>query len=156
MSSARSPSGAWGAWAAPPGRRSGWLPFLVAALGLLPRLAMALNALLLGEAEAAGPGIDVERVKRRIVLCIALAVGASVALTGVIGFIGLVVPHLLRLLAGADHRYVLPGAALLGADLGARTLIAPAELPIGILTSLCGGPFFLWLLWRERRVRGWL
>ncbi len=138
------------------------LPFLVAALGLLPRFARALNALLLGEAEAAGLGIDVERVKRRIVLCIALAVGASVALTGVIGFIGLVVPHLLRLLLGADHRHLLPGTALLGAgllvgaDLGARTLIAPAELPIGILTSLVGGPFFIWLLVRERRVRGWL
>lgn len=138
------------------------LPFLVAALGLLPRFARALNALLLGEAEAAALGIDVERVKRRIVLCVALAVGASVALTGVIGFIGLVVPHVLRLLLGADHRYLLPGTAVLGAallvgaDLGARTLIAPAELPIGILTSLVGGPFFIWLLVRERRVRGWL
>ncbi|MGH8535500.1 MAG: FecCD family ABC transporter permease [Gammaproteobacteria bacterium] len=138
------------------------LPFLGLALGLLPRLATALNALLLGETEAAGLGIDVERVKCRIVLCVALAVGASVALTGVIGFVGLVVPHLLRLMLGADHRYLLPGTALLGAallvgaDLGARTLIAPAELPIGILTSLVGGPFFIWLLWRERRVRGWL
>ncbi|MGH8479952.1 MAG: FecCD family ABC transporter permease [Gammaproteobacteria bacterium] len=138
------------------------LPFLGLALGLLPRLARALNALLLGEAEAAGLGVDVERVKRSIVLCIALAVGASVALTGVIGFVGLVVPHLLRLMLGADHRHLLPGAALLGAallvgaDLGARTLIAPAELPIGILTSLVGGPFFIWLLVRERRVRGWL
>lgn len=138
------------------------LPFLALAVGLLPRFARALNALLLGEAEAAGLGIDVERVKRRIVLCVALAVGASVALTGVIGFIGLVVPHLLRLMLGADHRYLLPGTAVLGAallvgaDLGARTLIAPADLPIGILTSLVGGPFFIWLLVRERRVRGWL
>jgi len=138
------------------------LPFLALALGPLPRLATALNALLLGETEAAGLGIDVERVKRRIVLCVALAVGASVALTGVIGFVGLVVPHVLRLMLGADHRYLLPGAALLGAallvgaDLCARTLIAPAELPIGILTSLVGGPFFIWLLVRERRVRGWL
>ncbi len=138
------------------------LPFLALALGPLPRLATALNALLLGETEAAGLGIDVERVKRRIVLCVALAVGASVALTGVIGFVGLVVPHLLRLMLGADHRYLLLGTALLGAallvgaDLGARTLIAPAELPIGILTSLVGGPFFIWLLIRERRMRGWL
>lgn len=138
------------------------LPFLALALGPLPRLATALNALLLGETEAAGLGIDVERVKRRIVVCVALAVGASVALTGVIGFVGLVVPHLLRLMLGADHRHLLPGAALLGAallvgaDLGARTLIAPAELPIGILTSLVGGPFFIWLLVRERRLRGWL
>lgn len=138
------------------------LPFLALALGPLPRLATALNALLLGETEAAGLGIDVERVKRRIVLCVALAVGASVALTGVIGFVGLVVPHVLRLMLCADHRYLLPGAALLGAallvgaDLCARTLVAPAELPIGILTSLVGGPFFIWLLVRERRVRGWL
>lgn len=132
------------------------LPLIVGPLALLPWLARPLNALLLGETEARHLGFDGEAVKRRIVLLTALAVGASVALTGVIGFVGLVVPHLIRLCLGADHRVLLPASALLGgallllADLGARTLVLPAELPIGVLTSLIGGPFFLWLLMRRR------
>jgi iron complex transport system permease protein len=124
----------------------------------LPLLARTLNALLLGEAEAGHLGIAVQRMQRIIVALAALAVGAAVAVSGLIGFVGLVVPHLLRLALGPDHRFLLPGAALLGgsllllADLLARTLVTPAELPIGILTALLGGPFFLALLLHRRGV----
>jgi len=122
----------------------------------LPRRAKALNALLLGESEARHLGFDVERVKRELVVCTALGVGAAVAAAGLIGFIGLVVPHLMRLLVGPDHRLLLPASALAGgsllllADVAARLVIAPAELPIGIVTALLGAPFFLYLLLRER------
>jgi len=98
----------------------------------------------------------VERIKRELVVCTALGVGAAVAATGLIGFIGLVVPHLMRLLVGPDHRLLLPASALAGgsllllADVAARLVIAPAELPIGIVTALLGAPFFLYLLLRER------
>lgn len=131
-------------------------PLLLGALVALPLLARHLNALLLGEREALHLGFHVERTKRLIVGLAALATGASVALTGVIGFIGLVVPHLVRLMIGPDHRTLLPAVILLGAslmlvaDLVARTVVLPAELPIGILTSCVGGPFFLWLLVRRR------
>lgn len=130
-------------------------PLLVpAALAL--RLGRPLNALLLGEAEAGHLGVPVERLKRAAILCAALPVGAAVAASGIIGFIGLVVPHLVRLAGGPDHRLVLPGSALLGAlllviaDLCARTVVAPAELPVGVVTALLGAPFLLWLLHRER------
>lgn len=122
----------------------------------LPRRAKALNALLLGESEARHLGFDVERVKRELVICTALGVGAAVAAAGLIGFVGLVVPHLMRLLVGPDHRLLLPASALAGvsllllADVAARLVIAPAELPIGIVTALLGAPFFLYLLLRER------
>lgn len=131
-------------------------PLILTALVALPRLARPLNAILLGEAEATHLGVDVERVKRQTILFVALAVGAAVSVSGVIGFVGLVVPHLLRLIVGPDHRILLPGSALLGAslllasDLIARTIAAPAELPIGIVTAGIGAPFFLWLLWRQR------
>jgi iron complex transport system permease protein len=122
----------------------------------LPRRAQALNALLLGESEARHLGFAVERLKRELVLCTALGVGAAVAAAGMIGFIGLVVPHLIRLLVGPDHRVLLPASALAGAsllllaDLVARLLLAPAELPIGIVTALIGAPFFLYLLLKQR------
>lgn len=122
----------------------------------LPRRAKALNAMLLGESEARHLGFDVERLKRELVLCTALGVGAAVAAAGLIGFIGLVVPHLVRLVAGPDHRVLLPASALAGAslmllaDLAARLVLAPAELPIGIVTALIGAPFFLYLLVRGR------
>ncbi len=131
-------------------------PFLLLTVLLLPFLADALNALLLGEAEAGHLGFPVERIKTAIVALVALGVGTAVALTGVIGFIGLVVPHLLRLALGPDHRWLLPGSALLGAllllcsDYLARTLAAPAEVPIGIITGVLGSPFFLWLLFRQK------
>ncbi|MEO1190558.1 MAG: iron chelate uptake ABC transporter family permease subunit [Pseudomonadota bacterium] len=119
-------------------------------------LARPLNALLLGEQEAYHLGVEVESMKRRLVFLVALATGAAVAVSGVIGFVGLVVPHLVRLLLGGDHRLLLPASAVAGAsllllaDLAARHVVLPAELPIGILTSLLGGPFFLWLLLRRR------
>jgi len=123
-------------------------------LGLLA-LAHPLNALVLGEAEAFHLGIRVERVKQLAVALAAVAVSTGVAFTGLIGFVGLVVPHLVRLaLGGSDHRLVLPIAASLGgallvtADLAARSLAAPAEVPIGIVTALLGAPFFLWMLRR--------
>lgn len=134
-------------------------PLLLVTLAValwLPRRAQALNALLLGEAEARHLGIEVERLKRELVLCTALGVGAAVAAAGLIGFIGLVVPHLMRLLVGPDHRRLLPAAALGGAtllllaDLCARLLLMPAELPIGVITALLGAPFFLLLLVRGR------
>ncbi|MDR3418977.1 MAG: iron ABC transporter permease [Nevskia sp.] len=138
--------------------RAGWpeiavtAPPVLAAALLIPLHARELNALLLGEAEAAHLGVDVERLKRRLVLLVLVAVGGAVALTGVIAFVGLIVPQLIRLWAGPDHRLLLPASALLGgallttADTAARTLAPPLELPIGILTALLGGPFFIALL----------
>ncbi|GGX45896.1 FecCD family ABC transporter permease [Saccharospirillum salsuginis] len=129
---------------------------LIGLAALSMRLYRPLNALLLGESEARHLGFDVPRLKRRIVYLSAAGVGAAVAFTGVIGFIGLVVPHIVRMLVGPDHRRVLPlslgfGALLtLWADWIARTLISPAELPVGIVTSLLGGPFFIYLIHRQR------
>ncbi|WP_073561413.1 iron ABC transporter permease [Archangium sp. Cb G35] len=120
-------------------------------------LANPLNALLLGEANAGHLGISVERTKWMLVAFVALGVGASVAVSGMIGFLGLVVPHLVRLWLGPNHRVLLPLSALLGAsllclaDLTARTVVIPSELPIGIVTALAGAPFFLYLLLRQRR-----
>ncbi|MDZ3995378.1 Hemin transport system permease protein HmuU [Pseudomonas sp. Teo4] len=135
-----------------------WPLLLVAAAVALwlPRRAQALNALLLGESEARHLGIEVERLKRELVICTALGVGAAVAAAGLIGFVGLVVPHLVRQLAGPDHRVLLPASLLAGAalllfaDLVARLALAPAELPIGIVTAFIGAPFFLFLLVRGR------
>jgi iron complex transport system permease protein len=115
-------------------------------------LARPLNAIALGEAQAALLGVPVERVKCFAILVTALAVGAVTATTGIIGFVGLVAPHCVRLVAGPDHRVVLPGSALLGAalvlaaDSVARTAVQPAELPLGVLTAFVGVPFFLLLL----------
>jgi iron complex transport system permease protein len=119
-------------------------------------LAPQLNAMVLGETEARHLGVDTQRVKNLVLFLALLAVGASVAFCGMIGFIGLVAPHCIRLLCGPDHRTLIPASALLGAvltvaaDLVARTVVAPAELPIGILTALLGVPFFLILLRRQR------
>ncbi len=121
----------------------------------MPLLARGLNGLMLGEAEAYHLGISVQRIKALAILLVALAVGASVAAAGLIGFVGIVVPHLIRLAIGPDHRLLLPlsalgGAILLvGADIVARLVVAPAELPIGIVTAAIGAPFFLWLLLRR-------
>ena len=131
-------------------------PLIVLALLTAPFLARALNALALGEAAAAHIGIPVQRMKNTAILMVAAAVGAAVAVSGGIGFVGIVVPHLLRLLVGPDHRYLLLNSALLGAalllvaDVISRTVIAPAELPIGIVTATLGGPFFFWILLRQR------
>ncbi|MEK6805522.1 MAG: iron ABC transporter permease [Pseudomonadota bacterium] len=146
--------------------KAGWneiliaTPLLLLPLILLPRRAQALNALLLGEAEAGHLGVNVEKLKRELIFLIVLAVAASVALAGIIGFVGLVVPHLIRLWVGPDHRLLLPASALLGAllltlaDIGSRLLLAPTELPIGILTALVGGPFFIGLLLRNKTNAG--
>jgi len=128
------------------------IPFAVVALILLPRLVRGLNGLLLGEAEAFHLGIDVRRMKYMIVFATAALVGAAVAVAGIIGFVGIVVPHVVRLIAGPDHKVVLPASALLGgtlaisADIVARTVVAPAELPVGIVMALIGAPFFLHLI----------
>ncbi|GAB5450378.1 MAG: iron ABC transporter permease [Halioglobus sp.] len=125
-------------------------------LVLLRRDAAALNAFLLGESEAWHLGVPVERVKKRLILLTAMAVGTSVAVAGTIAFVGLIIPHIVRMLIGPDHRYLIPAAALagavllIGADSVARVIVAPAELPTGILTALLGAPFFFSLLARRR------
>lgn len=119
------------------------------------RMANALNVLQLGDEEAHYLGVDVAVVQRILLLCSALLVAAAVAVSGVIGFVGLVVPHLMRMWLGADHRAAIPGSVLAGAslllvaDTAARTLVAPAEMPVGLLTSLLGAPWFLWLIFRR-------
>ena len=136
-------------------------PIILAALVAMPFLASGLNAMTLGEATAHHLGVPVQRLKIIAILAVAGSTGASVAASGGIGFVGIVVPHLLRLSLGADHRFLLPGSALLGAtfllaaDAIARTIVAPAELPIGIVTATIGGPFFLWLLLRRGNRLGW-
>lgn len=133
-------------------------PVIVLALIVTPFLARGLNALALGEAAASHLGVPVQRLKAIAIVSVAAATGASVAVSGGIGFVGIVVPHLLRLLIGPDNRYLLPASALLGAsmlllaDAVSRTIVAPAELPIGIITATVGGPFFLWILLRKRGV----
>jgi iron complex transport system permease protein len=129
---------------------------ILAAIILLPYFAKALNALLMGERVSQHLGFNVTFAKRGIIVLTALSVGAAVAVSGVIGFVGLVAPHLVRLLLGPDHRWVLPGSALMGAilvvlsDSLARMIVAPAELPIGLVMAAIGGPFFLWLLLNRR------
>jgi len=128
------------------------LPFILFAFGVFAMLPRTLNLLTMGEDVAAARGVEVIRAQRWAFLSASLATGAAVSLGGPVGFIGIVVPHLVRLLVGSDHRIVLPAAALFGAaflvlcDLGARTIMAPLELPVGIVTAMIGGPFFLWLL----------
>lgn len=125
---------------------------ILPALLVAQRLGTDLNKLAFGEAAARHMGVSVQRLKRAAILCVAAATGASVAAAGSIGFVGIVVPHLLRLMSGPDHRPLLLNAALLGAalllgaDLLARMIAPPAELPIGIVTALVGAPFFLWVL----------
>ncbi len=133
-------------------------PIIVVALAATPFLAKGLNAMALGEATAAHLGVPVQRLKYVAIVAVSAAIGSSVAVSGGIGFIGIVVPHLLRLAIGPDNRYLLPASALLGAcllllaDAVSRTIVAPAELPIGIVTAAVGGPFFLWILLRKRGV----
>ncbi|MEL7324123.1 MAG: iron ABC transporter permease [Pseudomonadota bacterium] len=118
--------------------------------------AMSLNALLLGESEAKHLGVPVQRLKRQLILLSAVGVGITVSISGAIGFIGLVIPHLGRMLAGPDHRTLLPISALMGAllltaaDMFARVVVAPAELPVGIVTALIGAPFFIYLLFQQK------
>ena len=126
---------------------------------LLPRYSQGLNALLLGESEARHLGVNVESLKRRLIVLVAACVGISVALGGTITFVGLVVPHIVRLLIGPNHRYLIPASALLGAillvvaDMCARLLLAPTELPVGLVTAIIGVPFFISLL-KRRHIYG--
>ncbi|EOB3676486.1 FecCD family ABC transporter permease [Vibrio vulnificus] len=129
---------------------------LLALYGYFARKAMALNALLLGESEARHLGIEVQRLKRGLIALSAIGVGVTVSICGAIGFIGLVIPHLGRMLAGPDHRKLIPLSALLGAllltfaDMVARIAVAPAELPVGIVTAAIGAPFFIYLLFQQK------
>jgi iron complex transport system permease protein len=132
-------------------------PLLLASSVSLLFYSRSLNAMALGEAEAFHMGVDVERTKRAIIFFSALGVGVSVSLSGMIGFVGLVVPHLVRVLFQPDHRLVLPASVLGGAlllllsDIIARTVVIPAELPIGVVTALIGAPFFIMLLLNAKR-----
>ncbi|MGY4675341.1 FecCD family ABC transporter permease [Ursidibacter arcticus] len=139
-----------------------WEPVIIASCVILLTacyaltLANKLNLLQLGDEEAHYLGVNVIRLKKQLILLGALLVGSAVAVSGAIGFIGLVIPHLVRFKFGADHRWVLPASALCGAilllvaDTLARTMVSPAELPVGMLTSFIGAPYFLWLVIRYR------
>lgn len=143
-----------------------WSTLLAVASLMIPtvlviwRLAGPLNLLQLGDEEAHYLGVEVAAVQRILLLCSALLVAAAVAISGVIGFVGLVVPHLVRMWLGADHRATLPGSVLAGAllllvaDTLARNVVAPAEMPVGLLTSLLGAPWFLWLIFRRGGAHG--
>jgi iron complex transport system permease protein len=130
--------------------------YLVAGMAILLRKAHALNLLTLGEEAARSIGVEIESVKRAVFVTSALMTGAVVSVSGLIGFIGMVIPHAVRLVLGADHRLLLPAAGLVGgaflavADTVARTVLAPAEIPVGVVTALAGGPFFLYLLMAKR------
>lgn len=132
-------------------------PWVLGGAALLLFLRWDLNLLLLGEELASSRGVDLGRLRLKVLLAASLMIGALVAVAGPIGFVGLMVPHILRRWVGHDHLYLAPacvlggGAFLVLCDLAARTIMAPAELPVGVLTALLGGPFFLWLLiWRNR------
>ncbi|MBS0249173.1 MAG: iron ABC transporter permease [Proteobacteria bacterium] len=135
-------------------------PFLAALFAAIPFIGRGLDVLVLGESEAFHMGVAVERLKRIAIVLIVAMTGAAVAFAGVVGFVGIVVPHLLRLVIGPGHRRLLPASALFGAtlllaaDTAARTIAAPAEMPIGVLTALFGAPFFLVLLLRQRGLAG--
>jgi iron complex transport system permease protein len=132
------------------------LPPALVAAGAFAWLPRALNVLSLDLDSAAARGVDVVRVQQVAFFSASLATGAAVSLGGPIGFIGIIVPHLVRLMVGSDHRIVLPASALFGAaflvacDVVARTIMAPLELPVGIITAIIGGPFFLWLLLKDQ------
>jgi len=133
-----------------------FIPYGVIGSTLIFIYSRELNAMLLGEEPAQHLGVEVERVKRRLLIAAALLTGACVSVSGLIGFVGLVIPHLVRMLFGPDHRILLPAVALFGAaflviaDVLARVIIAPGELPVGIVTALVGGPFFIYLLRRQK------
>ena len=141
-----------------------WPTLLVASSFILPAiiattcLAGTLNLLQLGDEEAHYLGVNVKRKRQQLLLVSSLLVGAAVSVSGIIGFIGLVIPHLIRMTTGANHRWLIPCSALAGAclllmaDTLARTLVQPAEMPVGLLTSLLGGPYFMWLILRNRRI----
>jgi iron complex transport system permease protein len=132
------------------------LPAVLVVGGLLVLAAGTLDAFAFGDTTAASLGVDVRRTRWLLLTGVALLTGALVAVSGAIGFVGLVLPHATRMLVGARHRLLLPLTALVGAtflvwaDTAARTLFEPRELPVGILTALVGAPVFAWILWRRR------
>ncbi|MBN1165920.1 MAG: iron chelate uptake ABC transporter family permease subunit [Methanospirillaceae archaeon] len=132
------------------------LPFAFAGILVVIYYARSLNVLMFGEESARYLGIDTEKLKKILLVVSAIMTGAAVAVSGVIGFVGLIIPHITRLIVGPDHRILLPVTSLAGAlflviaDIVARTAIAPAELPIGVITAMCGAPFFLYLLRKKR------
>lgn len=135
-------------------------PFIILSFIFMLRYARTLNLLALGDAEARHLGVDTERARLQCLALASIATGAAVSVAGVIGFVGLVAPHLLRLILGPDHRLLLPASAMGGAillvlaDLFARTIVSPAQLPLGLVTALVGAPFFLYLIERTRRDHG--
>lgn len=140
----------------------GVAPWALVGLLVAPRFARRLDLLALGEGPARHLGVDVERLRTTCICVVAILTAAAVAVAGVIGFVGLVVPHVIRMIAGPGHRVLIPGSALggaivlVGGDLLARTIAAPAEVPLGVLTALTGAPVFFWLLHRTRaRQGGW-
>jgi len=155
------------AWLLGGATMSGWqpvlalLPYWVVGLGILLTMGHALNVLQFGDEQAQQLGLPVGRVRRLIIVAASLTTAAAVSFAGIIGFVGLIIPHTLRLLTGPDYRRLLPlsligGAALLlFADVLARILIAPQELPVGVVTALAGAPFFLWILRRSRQASYW-
>lgn len=134
-------------------------PFVAVSLFFMPYLSKALNLLVLGESQAASLGINLKSLKQKVIILATMGVGASVAVAGTIGFVGLVVPHMIRTLFGPDHRTLIIGSALSGAivltlaDTISRIIVAPSELPIGILTAMLGTPFFIYMLWEQKRKR---
>ena len=132
-------------------------PFVVIPVIALPFMGKALNAFALGESQADHLGLKINQVKRNVVILSTMAVGASVSVSGIIGFVGLLVPHTVRLVIGVDNKYVLPASALLGAliltlaDMIARTVVSPVELPIGVITALLGTPLFLYILIKDKK-----
>jgi iron complex transport system permease protein len=133
----------------------GVLPILIVAFALFSTLPRSLDLISLGADAAAARGVNVLHAERAALVSASLATGAAVSISGPVAFVGLVVPHLVRLVIGSDHRLVMPasalfgGAFLIGCDLVARTAFAPVEIPVGVITALIGGPFFLWLLFRR-------
>jgi iron complex transport system permease protein len=146
---------------------SGWqpvlaqLPYVVVGLGVLLVMGHALNVMQVGEEQAQQLGLPVERVRLLVVVAASLATAAAVSFAGIIGFVGLVVPHVVRMIWGADYRRILPlsvisGATLLlAADVLARVVMAPQEVPVGIIMALVGAPFFLWVLRRVKNQNFW-
>ncbi len=133
------------------------LPFLILGLPLIFYYSRDLNLLLLGEERARQLGIEAEKIKKVLIIVASLLAASAVAVSGIVGFVGLIVPHIIRLITGPDHRILIPCSALFGAsfvvfsDLLARTLMAPTEIPLGVITALFGAPFFIYLLKRSKR-----
>lgn len=133
------------------------MPFILIPILVLPHMGKALNAFSLGETQANQLGLRINVIKRNVVILATMAVGASVAVSGIIGFVGLLIPHTIRLMIGVDNKHVLPASALLGAlmltlaDMLCRTIIAPIELPIGVITALLGTPLFLYILIKDKK-----